>query len=122
VQCKQRIESITDEIETLKLNYKNLIISIRPNMKDAYFADTLFDPNIDYSNVDRETMIETANACRKNWVHEHGISYNNLFTFKEQFELLLNELNNHKNINEKLSLIHENESDKLIELKTNINN
>lgn len=91
-------------------------------MKDAYFADTLFDPNIDYSNVDRETMIETANACRKNWVHEHGISYNNLFTFKEQFELLLNELNNHKNINEKLSLIHENESDKLIELKTNINN
>lgn len=74
MQCKQKIESITEEIDTLKLNYKNLIISIRPNMKDAYFADTLFDPNIDYSNVDKETMIETANACRKNWIHEHGIS------------------------------------------------
>jgi len=67
-------------------------------------------------------MVETTNACRKNWVHEHGIAYNNLYKFKEQFEVVINELNNQKNSNEKLSIIHEQESDKLIELKTNITN
>lgn len=35
VMCKQKIDSITDEIEELKCNYKNMIVKIRPNMTDA---------------------------------------------------------------------------------------
>lgn len=35
VMCKQKIDSITDEIEELKCNYKNMMVKIRPNMTDA---------------------------------------------------------------------------------------
>lgn len=45
-----------------------------------------------------------------------------MYEFKESFEVLINELNNQKDINDKLFSMLENESDKLAELKFNINN
>jgi len=36
-------------------------------MKDAYFSETLFDTNIDESNLEKATMVETANVIKNNW-------------------------------------------------------
>eukprot|EP00801_Mesodinium_rubrum_P002054 Mrub_02054.p1 GENE.Mrub_02054~~Mrub_02054.p1 ORF type:complete len:596 (+),score=141.58 Mrub_02054:101-1789(+) len=120
VKCKQLIESMTDEIDTIKNQYKNLINSIKPNMKDAYFSDNLFDPNIDYSEVDKVTMVDTSTSIRKNWLQEHTQSYKNLYEFKELYDELRNELNNHKAVFDKLNNQFESESDNLAELKQKI--
>jgi len=65
-------------------------------------------------------MIETTSSIRKNWLQEHTQSYKNLYEYKEQYDELLNELNNHKSIKDKLTHNFESESEKLTELKQKI--